>query len=409
MEDKDPAIEQFTAYQKMVLALMALLQFAVILDFMIISPIGYILTKDLNITTNQFGVVVSSYIFSAAATGIVAAGFIDRFDRKKVLLFFFSGFILGTLLCALSNSFVMLLAARIFTGIFGGVVSSTTMTIVADLFAPKQRGRAMSVVQMAFAASQILGIPLGLFIANSLSWHYTFFLIVALCMIILVMIIFKIKPVTGHLQFRSDKNPLLHLWHTVKKKEHRMGFSATVILGMGMMLQPFISIFLVNNVHLSHEHVPIIFMVTGASAFFIMPLVGKLSDKFDKLHIFLVGSVATMVVIPVYTHLPVVPLWVVLMMNVILFSAIMSRMGPWQALNTMIPQPANRGAYMSISSSLQQMAGGLGIVIAGGIVFQATPESSLENFDLLGYVVVALSLFSVYLVQRVDTYLKARV
>jgi predicted MFS family arabinose efflux permease len=266
---------------------------------------------------------------------------------------------------------------------------------------------------MAFAASQILGIPLGLFIANHSSWHYTFFLIVILSILILFAILLKLKPVDEHLKINPmaggagpDKNPLLHLWHTVKNKRHRTGFSATVILGMGMMLQPFVSIFLVNNIHLTNDHVPLIFMVTGASAFFIMPLVGRLSDKFDKFKIFLWGSMATLIIVPVYTHLPVVPLWVVLIMNVVMFAVIMSRMGPFQALNSMIPQPAARGAYMSISSSLQQMAGGLGIVIASGIVFQPTPNSPLQNFDLLGYVVIGLSAVAIYLVYRVNEAVK---
>lgn len=402
MAKENVATEKFTPYQKMVLAILALLQFIVILDFMIISPIGYILTKNLGITARQFGFVVSSYIFSAATTGIISAGFIDKYDRKKVLLFFFTGFIMGTLLCSLSDSYNTLLAARIITGVFGGVTASTTMTIVSDLFAPNQRGRAMSSVQMAFAASQILGIPLGLLIANNFGWHYTFFLIVIFSILILIVILVKLKPVNEHLKINSDTNPLMHLWNTVKNKRHQIGFSATVILGMGMMLQPFISIFLINNIHLTNAHVPIIFMVTGASAFFIMPVVGKLSDKFDKFKIFLFGSIATIVIVPIYTHLPIVPLWVVLTMNVTMFAVIMSRMGPFQALNSMIPQPSNRGAYMSISSSLQQMAGGLGIVIASSIAYQPTPTSPLENFDLLGYTVIALTVFAIYLVNRVS-------
>ncbi len=406
MTNSTSTIEKFTSYQKIVLAVLAALQFTVILDFMIISPIGYILTKELDISTKQFGLVVSAYIFSAATAGILLAGFIDRYDRKKVLLFFFAGFIIGTLCCAVSNSFHTLLAARIMTGIFGGVVSSTTMTIVSDLFLPNQRGRAMSTVQMAFAASQILGIPLGLFIANKLNWHYTFFLIVVLSFLILLVILLKLKPVTDHLKTRSDKNPLMHLWHTVKNKQHQTGFFATIILGMGMMLQPFISIFLINNIHLTNDDVPVIFMVTGAAAFFVMPLVGKLSDKFDKFKIFLIGSFATMVIIPVYTHLPVVPLWIVLIMNVTMFAVIMSRMGPFQALNSMIPQPANRGAYMSISASLSQMAGGLGIVIAGSIAYQETPKSPLQNFDLLGYVVIGLCALAIFLVYRVSKMVK---
>jgi predicted MFS family arabinose efflux permease len=406
MENKILPDGKFTPYQIIVLALLALLQFIVILDFMIIAPIGHILTKTLDITTKQFGLVVSSYIFSAAISGIISAGFIDKYDRKKVLLFFFIGFITGTLFCALSNSFNTLLASRIITGIFGGVVISLTMTIISDVFAMNQRGRAMSTVQMSFAASQILGIPLGLFIADQLGWHSVFFLIVVVSLLILFVIYLKLKPMKAHLNLALVSNPFLHVWRTLKDPKHLTGFSATIVLGMGMMLQPFVSIFLVYNLHLTHAQVPLVFMATGTAAFFVMPLVGKLSDKFDKFKIYLIGSLATLIIIPVYTHLPVVPLWVVLTMNVCMFAAIMSRMGPFQALNSMIPQPSDRGAYMSISSSLQQMAGGLGIMIAGGIVFQSTPESPLQNFDILGYVAMGFSVLAVYLVYRVSRVVK---
>lgn len=406
MSKTESITEPFSRYQKFVLILLALLQFAVMLDFMIISPVGYHLTKDLGVNTRQFGLVVSSYIFAAAFTGIVAAGFVDRFDRKKVLIFFFSGFIVGTLFCALSGSFTSLLCSRIIAGIFGGVTSSTSLAIIADVFSARQRGRAMSTVQLSFAASQILGVPFGLWIANHLNWHYTFFVIVVFALLVLLLLVLFLKPLTGHLSNQTDKNPLLHLWKTVKDPRHRIGFSATVVLGLSMMLQPFISIFLVNNLHLSQSDIPFIFMVTGASAFVIMPLVGRLSDKYDKFKIFLIGSVASALVIPFYTHLPVVPLWVVFVLNVAMFAMLMSRMGPFQALNSMIPQPASRGAYMSVSSALQQMSGGLGIVIAGTVVYQETSTSPLGYFNELGYLVVVLSLVAVFLVRRVNVLVK---
>ena len=163
MKQKGDGKGLFSPYQRMVLTILVLTQFMVVLDFMVLAPIGDIVIKSLHINTQQFGMVVSAYIFSAAISGFLAAGFIDRFGRKQVLLFFFTGFIIGTLFCALSTSYHSLFIARIVTGIFGGVIGSLSMTIVTDLFAPNQRGRAMSVVQMAFATSQILGIPLGIY------------------------------------------------------------------------------------------------------------------------------------------------------------------------------------------------------------------------------------------------------
>ncbi|MBL7837249.1 MAG: MFS transporter, partial [Bacteroidetes bacterium] len=169
---------KFTRYEIFLVAIIAILQFSVILDFMVLSPLGAFLLEDLNITTTQFGLVVSAYAISAFASGILSAGFADKFDRKKYLLFFYTGFILGTAMCAMANSYLMLLIARIVTGIFGGVIGSIGFAIITDIFKVEQRGRVMGFVQMAFAASQILGIPIGLELAQRFGWHSSFWMIV---------------------------------------------------------------------------------------------------------------------------------------------------------------------------------------------------------------------------------------
>ena len=168
----------FTRYQKFIVAVLAFLQFTIILDFMIISPLGALLLRDLHVTTAQFGLVVSAYAFSAGASGLLAAGFADKFDRKRLLLFFYAGFLLGTLLCGVADSYAFLLGARIVTGVFGGVIGSICMAIIADLFPLEMRGRVMGTVQTAFAASQVMGLPLGVFLSNRWGWHAPFIMIV---------------------------------------------------------------------------------------------------------------------------------------------------------------------------------------------------------------------------------------
>src|SRR5690349_3065608 len=123
----------FTRYQKFVVAALAFLQFTIVLDFMILSPLGALLLQDLHISTAQFGLVVSGYAFSAGLSGLLTAGFADRFDRKKLLLFFYVGFVAGTFFCGIAPSYYTLLAARIVTGLFGGVIGSISMAIAADL------------------------------------------------------------------------------------------------------------------------------------------------------------------------------------------------------------------------------------------------------------------------------------
>jgi len=399
----------FTLHQKIVIAILALLQFTVILDFMVISPLGDILMKTLDMTTANFGFAVSAYAFSAGISGLLAAGFADKFDRKKLLIFFYTGFIIGTLFCAMSTSYIMLLLARIVTGLFGGVIGSVSLAIVTDLFVIQQRGRVMGFIQMAFATSQIFGIPVGLYFANHWGWHSAFIMIAVLGALILIAIITQMQPVTKHLELQSDKSPFLHLWHTLSNKNYQIGFTAIAFLSVGgFMLQPFGSAYLVNNIHISQLELPMVFFFTGLSVLFIMPLIGKLSDKVSKFKLFTAGSLISIIMILIYTNLDPIPLWEIVVINMILFMGIMSRMIPATTLNTAIPEMKDRGAYMSITSSLQQIAGGIAAVCAGFIVHQKTKSAPLENYDILGYVIAIVTLCTVLLMWRVNQLAKSK-
>jgi predicted MFS family arabinose efflux permease len=409
MEQPQKNIEPFTSYQILVVVLLALLQFTIILDFMILAPLGDFLIKSLSMTPKGFGLVVSSYAFSAGASGILAAGFADKFDRKKLLLFFYSGFIIGTLCCALSTSYEMLLGARIVTGLFGGVIGAISMTIVTDLFVVHQRGRVMGIVQMGFAASQVLGIPIGLYFANIWGWHSSFIMIVILAILIGIAILWKIKPIDKHLAVQLDKNPFLHLWHAISNRSYQTGFIATAFMSVGgFMLMPFGSAYLVNNIHISQEELFKVFMFTGLASIVIMPVIGKLSDKVDKFIVFTGGSVLAIVLILIYTNLSPVPLWQIIAINMVLFMGIMSRMIPATALTMSVPDMKDRGAFMSVNASLQQMAGGIAALSAGLIVTQKTKTSPLEHYDTLGIVVSVLTVVCIFLVYRVSVMVKKK-
>src|SRR5262245_35295027 len=198
---------KFSRYQKFLVALLAFLQFSIVLDFMIISPLGAIIMPDLDISPQRFGEIVSAYAFSAGISGFLAAGFADRFDRKRFLLFFYGGFIAGTTLCALAPNYPLLLLARIVTGLFGGVIGSIVLAIATDLFPLRMRGRVMGVVQTAFSASQVLGIPTGLYIANHWNWHATFLAIVLVTIPVGLIITFYMKPVAGYLALKHSESP----------------------------------------------------------------------------------------------------------------------------------------------------------------------------------------------------------
>ncbi len=398
----------FTSYQIIVILILALTQFSVVLDFMVMSPLGDLLIKDLKITPAQFGVVVSSYALSAGVSGFLTASFADKFDRKKLLLFFYGGFIIGTMLCGLSNSYWLLVFARIFTGIFGGVISSISLAIVADLFDLNHRGRVMSFLQMGFGMSQILGIPISLYLAKVWQWQAPFYLIVILASIIFFVAIFVLKPVNAHLKLQRE-NAFKHLWQTIANKEYRIGFIATAFMSLGgYLMMPWGSTYSVNNIGISQSDLPLMFMIVGLATFAIMPVVGVLSDKLNKFAIFTSASVLMVITVLVYTQLPKVSLFMLIVVNMFMMMGIMARMIPSQALAASIPAMKDRGAFMSINSSLQQMAGGVAALIGGWIVKQKTQSSPLENFDYLGYLVVAVILINILLTYRVYNFVSKR-
>src|SRR5678815_3936640 len=311
--------KKFTQYQVLVIILLALTQFTVVLDFMVMSPLGDMLIKSMSLSTSQFGFAVSGYAFSAGISGFLTAGFADKFDRKKLLLFFYVGFIAGTLFCGLAHTYPMLLAARIITGLFGGVIGSISLAITADLFPLHQRGRAMGFMQMGFGASQVLGIPISLYIANHWGWQSPFLMIVGLATIVWISTMMKLQPIAQHLEIKSEKTAITHLWHTIKQREYRLGFLMTALLSLGgFMMMPWGSAFAVNNLNVTYEQLPLLFMVSGLASLVIMPLIGRISDKLSKVKIFTVAAVSMMVIIVVYTNLTPVPFVYILILNVLM-------------------------------------------------------------------------------------------
>lgn len=397
MSEDQPVTLSFSGYQKFVVAILAFLQFTLVLDFMIISPLGAIVMPALQITPRQFGFAVSAYAFSAALSGILAAGFADRFDRKRLLLFFYGGFIVGTALCALAGSYPLLLAARIVTGLFGGVIGSVIMAIATDLFPLQMRGRVIGTIQTAFGASQVLGLPAGIFLANLWNWHLPFMAIVAIAVPAGIIITVYMRPVADHLRLKQEHSAWKHLAGTIFEPDYTLAFATTALLATGgYMLMPFGSAYLVHNVGLSLDDLPTIYLVTGLCTVFAGPLVGKLSDKFGKFPTFFGGTLLTSVMVAIWTNLGPAPVYVVIIINVSIFLGIFARMIPAQALMSAIPDVTKRGSFNAIGASLQQLAGGVASVVAGLIIVQ-NDAGPLRHFDWLGYIVIGTALIGLLL------------
>jgi len=258
-------------------------------------------------------------------------------------------------------------------------------------------------MQMGFGTSQVLGIPISLFIANSYGWQSPFFMIVGIATIIWLVILVKLKPITQHLEIENKENALLHLWHTISQRNYRIGFMATALMSLGgFMIMPWGSVYAINNLHVTKEQLPILFMIAGIATLLIMPIIGKLSDKIDKFKIFTIASIWMIVMVLIYSNLTPVPFWIVIICNVGMMAGVMARMVPSIALVSALPKLHDRGAFMSINSSLQQLAGGIAAAIGGMIVVQKNNFSPIENYDILSYVVSFFVILCIFMLWRVS-------
>ena len=397
-----PLTTHFSTYHKLVVGILAFLQFAVILDFMIMTPLGALIMPAMQITPRQFGLVVSAYAFSAGVSGLLTAGFADRFDRKKILLFFYTGFLIGTLWCGLAPNYESLLVARIVTGLFGGVIGSVVLAIAADLFPLHMRGRVMGIIQTAFSASQVLGIPAGLYLSNHWNWHTPFLALVVMGIIGGIIVVWKMQPVAEHLKVPQEHSPWMHLYHTVVEPRYLLAFATTALLMTGgFMLMPFNSAFLVGNIGLDLHYLPMVYLVTGLSTIVLGPVIGKVADKVGQFRVFLFGTIVSIIMVLTYTHLGHTSLAVIIVINVLLFMGIFSRMIPYQAMVSSVPVIQQRGSFNAISASIQQLSGGLASIVAGHIVTMG-PDNALRNFEIIGYIVVATALVALTLVWRMS-------
>ncbi|MEZ4800906.1 MAG: MFS transporter [Flavobacteriales bacterium] len=392
-----------TSYQILLIVLFVFIIFTIVVDYMTLPALSAILLEKLQITTKEFGMIVSAYAFSAGISAFLAIGFSDRFDRKKLLLVYYGGFLLGMLLCATANSFWSLIIARVISGAFGGVVAAIIFAMVADLFQDEQRGRVMGYVQMAFAASLIVGLPLALFLATHFNWRLSYWLFFGLGLVVLVFVFLKIKPVVTHLGHSSEV-PFLHQTKKVLNSGNYWKVflnNIFVVLGDAMFMT-FSAAFATNNLGLKVDDLPIIYGAGGLATITLSPFIGRFCDSYGKLRVFSFGSALAIILIAVYSNLNTVPLWLVVLLHTLLFIGINARMIASTALATVVPDPRERGTFMALDSSLQQVAGGIAATAAGWIVFQSE-DGMIHGFSTLGWTVIGamtLTLFLMYSIQK---------
>jgi MFS transporter, DHA1 family, inner membrane transport protein len=394
----------------LILVLVAI-QFTHMVDFVIIMPLGGRLMTELSLNPEQFSYIVSAYAWAAGIASLLASFVMDRFDRKAVLVTMYAGFTFSTLFCGLSNTYEWLLVSRTLAGAFGGTAAVALMAVIGDIFPPEKRGRASGAVISSFAVASILGLPAGLLLTEWFARYAPmapevlreyratgapFVALAFLSAAVWALAWLQLPAIRGHLTAKRP-NRFAEFAEVVSHRDHLGAFAFVFFLVLGTFtVASFLGPYFSKLNGWKEDKLSQIYFVAGLCTLVGTIVVGRLSDRLPRLALFRVLGFGALVMAIVLTHLPPGPLWVVAVAASAFMVFAAGRMIPVQAMLLGVPHPKNRGAFMSVYTTVQHVATGLAPIIAGALVYE-TPDGHLEGFPAVGWVAAVTALISLAL------------
>ncbi len=383
--------------ERWLLFTLAGIQFTHILDFMIMMPLGPQFTALFGISNAQFGLLVSAYTLSAGFSGLMAATYIDRFGRKPLLMGMYSLFGLATLACALAPDYAWLMVARVAAGLFGGVLSALSQTIVADVIPFERRGRAMSVVMTSFSVSTVAGVPLGLFLAAHFNWHAPFVGIAALVGLLSLAAWQTLPRLDAHLHHPERVSVWRGIGQVLAEPNHLKAFAVSgLMMFAAFTVIPYITIYLQSNAGMKAEEVPWIYLCGGLATLLSARYFGRLTDRVGKVQMFQRLVLAVTVPLMATTLSQGLPLWGLLAISTLFFTVMSGRMIPGMAMISSAALPRLRGTFMTLNAAVQSASMGLAALVAG-LIIGRDAQGQLTGYWMAGLLGVAASLLSVWL------------
>lgn len=384
--------------ERLLLFTLAAIQFSHIMDFMIMMPLGPQLMRIFSISPQQFSFLVSGYTFSAGIFGFLSAFVADRFARKPLLMFLFTGFVLGTLTCSLAPGYGVLLAARILTGAFGGILAAMVFAVVGDTIPIERRGAAMGWVTSAFAAASVFGVPFGLFLASKISWHAPFLFLACLGLPVWIMA-WRFIPNTR--AESSRENPLQLVRRVSRDSNQQWALLLIILMMLGQFsVIPFLSPSMVANVGFSESHLAYIYLLGGFTTLFTGPWIGRLADRYGRLRVLYTFLILSIVPVIWITHLGPSPMLAVLVLTTSFFVVSGGRMIPAMAMMTAAVAPRYRGSFMSLQSAVQQISAGVASLLAGWIIVE-NGQGQLLHYPVVGYLAAVTSILALAVASRI--------
>lgn len=387
--------------EKAILYLLALTNFCHVLDMMVLMPLGNELMDSFSIQPIQFSWLVSSYSISAGIASVLAAAYMDRFDRKKLVMLTLFFFGLSTLYCAFAPTYKLFLLGRIMTGTFGGLTNSVVIAIMSDLIPYQRRGKAMGILSMAFAFASVLGVPLGLFIADIWGWHFPFIFIFFITVIIGITLYFVLPSMSEFVNKTSKRNPIAEIKMIYKDNNAMVALvlAYTMVLGQFLII-PFITPYSIRNIGISQDTIKYIYLVGGAFTLFTAPLIGKYSDRIGNLKMFRIMLICSLFSIFAITNLMSASLVVILIITTSFFIFSSGRMIPAQTMITGAVRQEIRGGFLSFRTALIEFGAGTASLISGWIITEL-PDGKLANYNYVGYLSIVIAFSTIFIASKV--------
>jgi predicted MFS family arabinose efflux permease len=404
MTTTTPAAPLPPARERVVLWLLALIQFTVIMDFMVMMPLAPQLMRAFSITPAAVSGAVSAYAWCAGISGLLASMYIDRFDRKRLLLTVFALFTLSNLACAMAPNFHVLVFSRAFAGLTGGVLGSIALAIVGDLIPPDRRGAATGILMTSFSLAAVAGVPTGIGLAARFGWASPFYLLVVFSVLIWIVAARVLPQLRGHLTRRVPLAEVLpNLVGLFRVPRHLQAFLLTGMnMLTGMLVIPFISPVLVNNHGVAPGDISYVYLAGGVATLFTARAVGRWSDRAGAHKVYRYMALLSILPMMFMTHMPQLPLLAIILFFPFFMTVISGRNIPLQALMTTVPEPQRRGAFLSSNSAIQQIGTGAGAWL-GGLTLHADAAGHIIGYGLNGWIAAGVTLFTVLWVGRVQS------
>jgi predicted MFS family arabinose efflux permease len=386
----------------LIVFLLAFISYLASVDSMLLMPLGNIVMKTFHVSPIQSTTVVSVYSLFAGISGFLSASLMDQFDRKKLLVYTFIGFIIGTALCGFAYNFNLLILYRGITGIFGGIVGGVGVAIISDIVPYKRRATAMSIITLSFAVAAITGVPTGLFLAKQFSIQMPFKILAIISLFALIAIVVWIPAINKHLVHKHPvTNPFVTIRNIFADHNQVMALALAFLLVFShYVVIQFIVPYMVNNVGFDENLVPIMYAIGGVCTIATSPFIGKISDKKGNFPSFVVLVVLSFIPVVASTHIHRASTPVATIICAIFFILAAGRMIPAYTLMSAATPPEKRGGFMSMRSACMELGTGIASLVSGIIVTQGV-GGRIENFYLVGYVSILAGLLSIYVASRV--------